>query len=196
MSLHPNAKSNIVALQQEHDRLSKEKRAKQAALDARTLSQANLEGNEGVLEFKEEKGPAPQPKKKELSLGLDSMGNKKEDELPASIREQHRIRLNKRQRNRSNKANNDNRNNNNTNKKIKEEDNEEVKFNEQVKKLKTNIDEAKQAKKINNKYGALAESSSEDEGELGAMTSRNDKKAFQSKEYRKFRINLSFRILG
>ena len=167
MSLQPNFQNDVVTMQREYDRAAREKFVQQLELNKQSLNQANLgTNNEGYIEFVEEKGPASKKEAPSLSLGLTNDENNSLPHLPPSLREQHQVQMTKKNKKKNNKRNNPN-------------DKSAEVFNERVKKLKTNLEEAKTAEKKNNKFDALMNSSN-DEEEMPQNLSKTNKKAFQS----------------
>lgn len=173
MTFNPNFKKDILILQQEHEKAARERR-QQIAEKEQQINQANLENTEGFMEFAKEKGEASKKQAPTYSLGLDKETTvQKDNALPASLKEQYNVKANsKKQRNRNKSKNN------------KQNDQNAEKFNEQVKKIKTNIEEAKTAQKLENKYDLLVNNSSdEDEKVDGQALSKANRKAFNSYFY-------------
>ena len=167
MSFQPNIKADIVQLQKEYEKSAKQKKA-QENLNTKAINQANLvSAEQGFLEFTKEKGEAPKQadQKPTLRLNLDKL-EKKEPALPASLKEKYNVRNTKKPRQA-------------TEQDIEAEQN---KFNEKVKKLKNNMQEANIIKKIENKFDALQNSDDEDEEEFdeGQILSKTQSKAFKS----------------
>lgn len=167
MSFQPNIKSDIVQLQKEYEKSAKQKKI-QASLNTKAVNQANLVSEQGgFLEFTQEKGEAPKSaadKKPVLRLNLDKLEKPKEPALPASLREKYNVRNTKKPRQM-------------TDKDIEDEQN---KFNEKVKKLKNNMQEAKIVQKIENKFDVLQNSDDEEEFDEGQILSKTQSKAFKS----------------
>lgn len=166
MSFQPNIKADIVQLQKEYEKTAKQKKA-QESLDTKAINQANLvSAEQGFLEFTKEKGEAPKQadQKPVLRLPLEKL-EKKEPALPASLREKYNVRNTKKPRPATEK----------------DIESEQTKFNEKVKKLKNNMQEANIIKKMDNKFDAL-QNSDEDEEEFdeGQILSKTQSKAFKS----------------
>jgi len=161
MNNQPSFKGEVLALQKEYEKALKEKHLMALEQNNQQVSQANLLNEEGFIEFPKEKGSAPTKEAPALSLGLDHKGDPKET-LPLSLKEKHNVHLKKKQRNRNQKK----------------DHLEEEEFNEKFKKIKTNLEEAKKARKIENKYEVLGESSEDEEGQTRRTKTQ---KAFQSK---------------
>ena len=169
MTFNPNFKKDILILQKEHEKATREKR-QQIAEKEQQINQANLENTEGFMEFAKEKGPSSKKEAPSYSLGLDKESSHQKDNLlPPSLKEQYNVQANKKQRNRNKNKNN------------KPNDQNAEEFNEKVKKIKTNIEQAKTAQKLENKYDLLVNNSSdEDEKVDGNALSKANKKAFNS----------------
>ena len=108
------------------------------------LNKVDLGDEQGIIEFSETKGPAPNNKHKntEARLYLDSQGN----EIPSTIHQSYGVVNEKRKRDKSSKK--------------------EKQFDDNVQKMRKNIDLSNQKAKKDNKYELLIEDSDDEEDQF------------------------------
>ncbi len=151
LSLYPDFMSKSIDLQKQLE-TEKTKLNFTQAHQVHQLNKIDLGDDQGIIEFSEEKGPAPNNKQKgkEARLYLDSQGN----EIPSTIHQSYGIVNEKRKRDKSSKK--------------------DKKFDENVQKMRKNIDLSNQTAKKDNKYELLIEDSDEDEDNQGKSKGKAD----------------------